>query len=190
MDGTNTTTNWIIAGLVALVVIIGGGWLIARDRAGIATDVATSTGTTSGVVSGKSDDSKSTAGGTTPPSSRPTPSPTPSSAGKNLTASATGETITVEDQPSGSSVVIDTIKLSKPSFVAIRDTRGWYPGWQYVQGSQSNVTVPLKRNTTAGQTYEAVIFVDDGDGVFEIHGGDMLVTGTAGAPVSSTFTAK
>jgi hypothetical protein len=34
MDGTKTTTNWIIAGLVALVVIIGGGWLIARERSG------------------------------------------------------------------------------------------------------------------------------------------------------------
>ena len=185
MDGTKTTTNWIIAGLVALVVIIGGGWLIARDRAGTMADTTTSTA---------SEASPAEAGEAASPSApltgTPTPPPTTRPSTPDVTAASSGETVTVMDQPASANVMVADVKLTKPSFVAVRDTRGWYPGWQFVSASQSSVVIPLKRNTEAGNTYEVVIFIDDGDGTFELHGGDTLVVSSQGAPVSSTFTAK
>ena len=183
MDGTKTTTNWIIAGLVALVVIIGGGWLVARDRSGTVTgSAATSTGATSTEVSNSENNasaSETNTGGTVG---------TP--AAKNPITSASGETVTIMDQPAGATAVIADISLTKPSWVVIRDTKGWALGAAWFSESQKSATVSLLRNTIVGQTYEAVIYVDNGDKKFELHGEDMLVTSSQGAPVSSTFTAK
>jgi hypothetical protein len=181
MDGTKTTTNWIIAGLVALVVIIGGGWLVARERSGNVTGTtATSTDTTLDDAASSSDTSTNTAGTNT--------SAVPES--KNPVTSASGETITVIDQPAGANVIVADVKLTKPSWVVIRDTKGWALGAAWFNESRVSATVSLLRNTIAGQTYEAVIYVDDGDKKFTLHGGDMLVASSQGAPVSSTFTAK
>src|SRR6185503_11659855 len=127
MDGTKTTTNWIIAGLVALVVIIGGGWLIARERSGTMMGAATTTETGSSIeVSGASEVGSTKPSPTPTPKPKPTPSPSPSPTG---TATASGENVTVEDQPAGSSVTVAGVNVSKTSWIAIRDTRGWYPGW-------------------------------------------------------------
>lgn len=187
MDGTKTTTNWIIAGIVALVVIIGGGWLIARERSGaMAGDVATDTAssTTTGAEAETASAAEATESVTTMPIAKPAPSP------MNATASASGENVTVVDQPAGNTVTIAEANIKKPSWIAVRDTRGWYPGAKLIAASDKNITIPLLRNTEAGKTYEVVIFLDNGDKKFSIHGGDMLVTSTQGAPVSSTFTAK
>lgn len=191
MDGTKTTTNWIIAGLVALAVIIGGGWLISRDRTA-PTSMATSTDSTMAMEEGSETDIPASPAAPEPvarpaPMARPTPPSAPTVPDQVSTAS--GETVTVEDQAAGTSVVVADVKITKPSWVAVRDTRKWYPGATWLGASQSQVTIPLLRSTEAGKTYEVVIFVDDGDKEFEIHG-DALVTSSQGAPVSSTFTAK
>lgn len=182
MDGTKTTTNWIIAGLVALVVIIGGGWLIARERSGTMADAnATSTGATSSEETTASENTNPTKSPSTKPSARVA----------NPTTSASGEMVTVNDQPAGSTVVVGDVTVSKPTWVAVRDSRPWYLGWKLVKSSEQNVSVPLQRATAAGESYEVVLFVDNGDGTFAIHGGDMLVTSANGsAPVSSTFKAQ
>lgn len=181
MDGTKTTTNWIIAGLVALVVIIGGGWLVARERSGTVTgSAATTTDTTLGAAS--------TSENTSDTSSASTDSTVPSA--KNPVVSAAGETVTVSDQPAGDKVVVADVSLGKPSWVVIRDTKGWALGAAWFNESQKGAEVALLRNTNPGQTYEAVVYVDNGDKKFELHGEDMLVTSSQGAPVSSTFTAK
>ncbi len=174
MDGTKTTTNWIIAGLVALAVIIGGGWLIARERSGATTSsTASSTVTTSteavGAAKGTSENTN---------------------VSTDKTSSASGETITVVDQLAGDQVVVADVTLSKPSWVVIRDTNKWALGAAWFSGSSKSVVVPLLRKTVPGHTYEAVMYVDDGDKKFAVHGSDMMVTGSEGAPVSSTFTAK
>lgn len=180
MDGTKTTTNWIIAGLVALVVIIGGGWLIARERSGTMAGVnATLTESTTTATAGTENSN---------------PSSTKTSAGtkrvSNPTTAASGETISVSDQTEGASVTVADVSISKPTWVAVRDSRPWYLGWKLVKSSQQNVVIPLQRNTAAGQSYEVVLFVDNGDGTFAIHGGDTLVVNSEGAAVSSTFKAK
>jgi hypothetical protein len=181
MDGTKTTTNWIIAGLVALVVIIGGGWLIARDRSGSTTGAnATSTETVPGSETSNVEPST----GAAPVVSESKP------AAAIPTSSASGETITVLDQPAGANVIVAEVNLTKPSWVAVRDTRGWYPGAAWFSGSQKSVVIPLMRNTEAGQSYEVVIFIDNGDKKFELRGGDTLLTTNSGTPVSATFKAK
>ena len=183
MDGTKQTTNWIIAGLVALVVIIGGGWLIARERSGtMAGANATST------------ESVSKTSGTAAENPNPAPTPSPSTASKpavsNPTSAASGETIAVADQPAGSSVSIADANLAKPSWIVIRGTNGWALGAAWFYKSGKNLTVPLVRKTVAGEMYQAVIYVDDGNKKLELHGGDTLVTDTQGAPVASTFKAQ
>ena len=181
MDANKTTTNWIIAGLVALVVIIGGGWLIARERSGsMSGGNATSTAATEKV----SDTVSEKAGSTSQAASAA------AAMSDDKTASAMGETVTVSDQAAGSKVTVSEVSVKKPTWVAVRDTRKWYPGAVLVTGDKSDLEIPLLRPTVAGDTYEVVLFADNGDGKFSIHGGDMLVVGTEGAPVSSTFKAQ
>jgi hypothetical protein len=186
MDGTKTTTNWIIAGIVALMVIIGGGWLIARDRAGV---IGGSTATSTDEMAEVADASTETTVAAPPGMPVAMPSPSPAAA-EAPTTPASGENVTVEDQAAGNTVVVSEVNIKRPSWIAVRDTRGWYPGAKWLNASEKNVTIGLLRNTEAGKTYEVVIFIDDGDKQFSLHGGDMLVTSTQGAPVSSTFTAQ
>jgi hypothetical protein len=177
MDGTKTTTNWIIAGLVALVVIIGGGWLVARERgSAMAGANATSTDTTIGTEAGvavAADSASPAAPGVV-----------------NPTSSASGETVTVNDQKAGASVMVADLTLRKPSWIVIRDTKGWALGAAWFYSSGKDLSIDLLRNTVAGEVYQAVIYIDDGNKKFELHGADTLVSDSQGAPVSSTFTAK
>ena len=123
MDGTKTTTNWIIAGLVALVVIIGGGWLIARERSGtLAGANATTTETTSTAVTAGTE------------STNPTAAPGETTKISNPTSAASGETISVLDQPAGANALVADVTLSKPSWVVIRGTNGWALGAAWFPG--------------------------------------------------------
>jgi len=184
MDGTKTTTNWIIAGLVALVVIIGGGWLIARERSGTLVG-ANATSTESSTT-----ETASTGSSSTNPTPTPSVSPGKTAYVANPIVAASGQTVSVADQPAGSNVTIADVSVSQPTWVAVRDTTHWYPGAKLISKSAQNVMIPLLRNTVAGKTYEVVLFTDNGDGKFSIHGGDNLVTGADGAPVSATFKAQ
>src|SRR5262249_16627222 len=108
----------------------------------------------------------------------------------NPTSNASGETVTVNDQTAGASVTVADLTLMKPSWVVIRDTKGWALGAEWFYGSGKDLSISLLRNTVAGQTYQAVIYIDNGNKKFDLHCGDTLVTDSQGAPVSSTFTAK
>ena len=132
MDGTQASTNWIIAGLVALVVIVGGGWLVARERAG-SPKIGTSTGE---MVNAP------TTGSPAYSAAERTTQQTPS-------ATARGETVTVKDQPAGMNVIVADVTLMKPSWVAIRDTKGWILGVALFGGTSASVVVPLVRGTVA-----------------------------------------
>ena len=174
MDGTNSTTAWTIAGVVALVVIIAGGWLISREKSGTSNDMASTTETVA-TATNKGDSGSSMSAATSD-----TKTPTPS-------VVAGGETVTVSDQAAGSVVNIDSAKLTKPSWVAIVGTNGWVRGAHWFNSSVENVSIELVKPTIAGESYQAVIYVDDGDKKFSLHAGDTLVTSSEGAPVSSTF---
>ena len=171
------STNWTIASIATLIIIIGGGWLIARERSDsmVSEDIASSTDTlgTASVTSGETSSSAASS------AVLPTPS-----------AFASGETVTVADQPAGESVLVANATLVKPSWVAIKGTNGWVLGAAWFNGSADAVTIPLVRPTVKGETYQAVIYMDDGDKKFSLHASDTLVTDVNDAPVSSTFKAQ
>ncbi|MFA5173109.1 MAG: hypothetical protein WC435_01750 [Candidatus Paceibacterota bacterium] len=78
----------------------------------------------------------------------------------------------IENQSSGVSVFLSSVSLSTPSWIVIReDSNGkmgnilgalWLP-----QGSFTNQTVELLRETVPGSKYYALIFSDDGDKKFD-----------------------
>jgi hypothetical protein len=181
MDGTNSTTAWTIAGVVALVVVIAGGWLISREKSAVGENAATDTSAVVASADTAEAPSTETTAGVTAVTSSDVPTPT---------LVAGGETVTVNDQPAGSIVKVESVKLMKPSWVAIMGTNGWVIGAAWFNESRENVEVELLKPTIAGETYQAVIYVDDGDKKFTLHSGDALITSTEGAPVSSTFKAQ
>ena len=186
MDGTNTTTAWTIAGVIALVIIIAGGWLISRERSGLTSDTASSTDTT---LTGR-DSTDTTNTGSGPAMTGPKPVATSDTSVPTPTMVAGGETVTVNDQPAGMVVKVENVKIMKPSWVAIMGTNGWVIGAGWLYASADNAEIELVKPTVAGEIYQAVIYVDDGDKKFSLHAGDSLVTSSEGAPVSSTFKAQ
>ena len=177
MEGMNTN-NWIITAIAALVIIIGGGWLVARERAGsmVSEEVGSSTDTTSSSSEVMTNEKPEMVSGASL-------SATPS-------VQAGGETVTVADQSAAEIVKVSNVTLSKPSWVAIKGTNGWVLGAAWFNASTENATVSLVKPMVKGETYQAVIYVDDGDKKFSLHAGDSLVTDASGAPVSSTFKAQ
>jgi len=185
MDIDANTRNWIITGAIVIIIVLLGWWLVARNRStspvmndGSATttqETDSSSATDSGTGATSNPETGTSVGGNS--NSAPLP-----------LATAAGETISVSDQPAGSYVMIASVKVTKPSWVAIKDTKGWVLGAARVDVSAEAVQVPLLRNTTAGQNYQALIYVDDGDKQFDFHK-DLLVTNSEGAPVAATFSA-
>ncbi|MBI5003489.1 hypothetical protein HZC00_00125 [Candidatus Kaiserbacteria bacterium] len=173
---TNDTKGWIIGALVLVVVVVGGWWMIKNSKASstVVGDAASTTEETTGDnmvnVVAMNDDTAA-----------PTPTPTPTHPA--VTTEARGESVTMQDQSAGTEATIASMKLSAASWVAIKDAKGvlgaaWYPSYA-TKGS-----VSLLRKTVAGTTYQAVVYVDDGDKKFDMHK-DTLVTG-----VGSSFVAK
>jgi len=171
------TRNWVITGISVIIVIVLVGWAIAAKRTGSPV-----------IGSGIANTDKEVASSTnTKDTSKPEANFSRPSASE--TAVASGETVTTPDQPAGISVSITQATLKRPSWVAIRDTSGRILGAGWFAVSGENLSVPLLRATEAGQVYQAVIYIDDGDKQFDFHK-DTLVTSSEGAPVSSTFRAQ
>lgn len=151
------TRNWIIGGVVLIVLLVAAWWLFtkpASDTGAGATSTATTsqnTGTTSGSTS------------------------TGQTVGVN-----TGEEVNVEDQPAGDSVIVEHANISRASWLAVRDDMRIY-GARRVDPTGDGqrfdaVSIPLLRNTEAGKTYTVVVYADDGDGTFDFKK-DSLVSG-------------
>lgn len=174
------TRNWVITGIIAIIVIVLIGWAIAAKRAGSPV-VGSSTSTTTGQTD-------TTAGSTSGSTNEPSVNPS-SVSSSGASAVASGETVTTQDQPAGISVSIAQATLKNPSWIAIKDTNGRILGAGWFSTSGEHLSVPLLRATEAGQVYQAVIYVDDGDKQFDFHK-DTLLTSSEGAPVSSTFRAQ
>lgn len=169
MDTNNRNTSLVIAGVVLVVVLIAGWWLFTgKDDA----DSTSGTSTTSGQ---NNTGGSNTATGT---------SGTSTGTGSNTatTTPASGETLAVNDQPAGASVALSAINVTASSWVAVRDDRSILGASRFEPGVSSG-TVRLIRGTTAGGTYQVVIYRDNGDKAFDFKS-DSLVTG-----VSDSFTA-
>lgn len=165
---TNNTRNWIIIGVVALILVAGGWWLMQRTKpaggalSGITGGNASSTGSTS-LTSGSS--SPTSTAGTVP-----------------VSTGAQGEQVTVDDQPAGVIVRITSMNLSRSTWVAVRDERSVMGAAWFAAGEKTG-TVELLRGTEAGKTYSVVLYIDNGNHAFDL-ASDELVTG-----VGDTFVA-
>lgn len=160
------TMWWIIGGVIAILVLVAAWWLFT----GKPTDSSAHATTTQ---QGNNSDNGS-----------------PSSSGGNGSATVAvnmGEEVTVDDQPAGDRVVVADAKISRVSWIAVRDSMRIYGAKRVnpVGNGQTftDVVVPLLRNTEAGKTYSVVVFADDGDGAFDFKK-DALVDG-----LDDTFTA-
>ncbi len=151
--------QWAIGGAIVLVLAVAGWWFFTgAPEEEAATNInptlsenTGSTGTTSGTTDG-----------------RPT-------VGVN-----TGEEVHVDNQPAGDSVRVVEARLSRVSWIAVRDDLRIYGAARVTPpiggGTMTDITVPLLRNTEAGKTYKVVVYADDGDLVFDFKK-DALVDG-------------
>lgn len=99
------------------------------------------------------------------------------------TLAPSGEAVVVQSQQAGGLVRVDSVTITRPSWVVVRE-EGWILGAARLDQSATEVTVPLLRETESGNTYEVVVYVDDGDKEFD-HLADVLVSG-----VFAPFVAK
>ncbi len=165
-----STNTWIIIG-VAVVVLVGGAWwLMARDTAeNENNDAETNT-------EEEIEDSDA--------ASAPIDTTT-----VNTTVS-NDASISVADQSAGTTVSVSSVTFAEIGWIAIRDDRGWTLGAsRFPAGTHSNVKVELLRGTTAGERYQVLLYVDDGDGAFDLDN-EILVTKSDGSVAGAMFTAK
>lgn len=172
MDTTNTGRNWAVGIVIALIIIVGVVYAIRHARSG------------SPVVGAYSPALSST-------STTITDTKTVTGAAGDITVTTAndGEMLSVANQKAGAEVTVDSMKLTRASWVAIKDSNSWILGAAWFPAGTTSGTVSLLRNTVVGGVYSAVIYVDDGDKIFDFHK-DMLVTGADGTPGSATFTAQ
>ena len=106
----------------------------------------------------------------------------PTAEGTRTTGSM-GETVTISNQPAGRSVTISDMTIARKSWVAVKDTSGSILGAALFAAGTTSGTVPLLRATRAGERYEALIYVDNGDKMFNLRK-DLLVSAADGSPGS------
>ena len=112
----------------------------------------------------------------------------PTAEGTQTTGSM-GETVTISNQPAGRSVTISDMTIARKSWVAVKDTSGSILGAALFAAGSTSGRVPLLRATRAGERYEALIYIDNGDKAFNLRK-DLLVSAADGSPVSTAFTAQ
>jgi hypothetical protein len=175
----NIVRNWLTGVGVALVVIVGITFALHSKE------------TLSPVVAG--DESSTTASTASTTMNRSSTAGSSSSAFATLSGTVTtpslGETVSVADQPAGKSVAINAMSLMHKSWIAIKDTDGRILGAGLFPATATEGVVPLLRATTAGDRYEVLIYVDNGDKVFSLHK-DMLVVSADGSPIGAAFNTK
>lgn len=99
--------------------------------------------------------------------------------------------ISVEDQSAGNSVVVDSVHVTVPVWVAVAEMRedtvmnilGAVP----IPGPTDGVHVPLLRSTLPGGTYAIVLYRDDGDGQFDLHKDSVYIDWDSGERVVAPF---
>lgn len=166
-------TGVIIGVFVLAIVLVGGWYLTAGERAGMPAgspaDTALSPASSSVSVSGNADEG--------------------SAGTSDQTIASENDSVGVQDQPAGSLVSVASVTLAQSSWIAIRDEDGRVLGaGRFDAGTHPDVTVQLLRNTVSGGHYQALIYIDNGDRIFDLHT-DTLVTNADGSVAGATFTA-
>lgn len=171
----NDTTNRVIGAIVLLLIFIGGWWLIAQNTVKVAkAPVVSSTADTGTTVT-------NTTGTTNTVTDLDPTVPT---------VEASGEALEVADQPAGMTVRVASAKLAEMGWVAVRDSGGRILGAARLEpGVHAGVTVELLRGTVGGERYQALIYVDDGDRIFDLHEDSLVMNAGAGV-IGAAFTAQ
>jgi hypothetical protein len=168
MEQTNNIVrNWLLGIGVALVALVGVTFLVHRDGTPIVAETNTDA-TTSTVAMVK----------------KPTNHGAVASNKPIITTTGTGESLAVHDQLASDMVSVSPITITRPTWVAVRGQNGWILGAGLYFAGDTSASISLLRSTIAGEKYDVVMFVDDGDKTFDLHK-DMLVDG-----VSSSFVAN
>lgn len=167
----NDTGNRVIAGIVVVLLVIGAWYLGTSFKPSTATKTTTGI-STSATTAGTSSDTKTT------------------TATSGATAvQVSGSAVTVKDQPAGSYVMVASVTLPQMGWVAVRDAEGRTLGaGRFDAGTYSAVQVPLLRNTVSGERYQVLLYIDDGDKVFDLRK-DTLVMNSDGSVAGTNFTA-
>lgn len=163
----SSTANLIIAALIGFVVGVGGTALynqrstspVSESDSTMLDDTTNST-TTSVVV---------TNNGSTSSNSTTTNNPVVS-----FDPDAPNTTFIVPNQSTGDKVVVETAKVTKPTWIAIADDVNGAPGRilgaRLIQPDAITIEVFLQRPTELGKVYRAVQYDDtNGNGGFEVH---------------------
>src|SRR3989344_3134967 len=178
----NDSSNRVIAAIIIGLIFIGGWWLIARNAstAGVASDAekqgAAQDTLQKGTLTSSSDAAQSSVLG---PLSDDTP-----------TITGSRESIDVVDQSAGVSVKVKEATFVQMGWIAVRDSSGRTLGaGRFEPGAHVDVEIPLLRATIAGERYQVLIYVDDGDKLFDLHK-DILITSADGSVAGDVFSAQ
>ena len=162
----------VIIGVLVLVVLVGGWMMVASQRDNTSPTLGP-VSTHSVCTLEKTDKKKIIL-----------------KSGTVGTQALNGETITVADQAAGQSVKVDSVTLEKLGWIAVQDEKEWVLGAARAEaGTHEDVMVKLLRATKAGETYEVVLYVDDGDKKFDLHK-DAVINNSDGSTLSAAFIAK
>ncbi len=122
-----------------------------------------------------------------------TPSATNTTSNNQKTPSvvSTGnDSVTVVDQPAGSSIRVASVTMPQRGWVAVRDSNGRVLGaGRFDAGMSKDVVVPLLRVTAAGERYQVLLYIDDGDNQFDLHK-DSLVMKADASVAGAMFSAQ
>ena len=170
----------VIIGVLVLIILVGGGYTFRGGGVGM-NATSSSDGALSTLVNNAADTALSGKNSVNADENAQAATPT---------AIVDGEAVSVEDQVAGTEVAIASVSFSKPGWVAVRDAEGKTLGAAWFDaGIQKNAKVSLLRATSAGSRYQAMMYIDDGDKLFDLHK-DTLVTNADGSVGGTLFNAK
>ena len=107
-----------------------------------------------------------------------------------VSTTSDGESVSVSDQPAGDAIVVSNVTFTQSGWVTVRDDRGWTLGaGRFEPGTHTNVSVKLLRGTVAGERYQVLLYIDDGERQFELEK-EILVTRSDGSIAGTTFRAQ
>ncbi len=160
-----STNNWIVIGIGAAVVLLGGWWFVTNSPVP-SLDVAN---TEEGALGADE-----------------------TSIDLNTVVSTTSdsESVSVADQPAGDAVTISSVTFTETGWIAVRDDRGWTLGAGRIEaGTHKDMVINLLRGTIAGERYQVLLYIDDGDQVFDLKK-EILVTRSDGSIAGAIFEAQ
>lgn len=170
MDMNKGSNQWVA--ILVIIVLIAGAWYVGRKQA-INSAGGTDSSATPDLLEKISGSGNSGTGAEDDTSY----------------AIAESASVLVADQPAGTEVKVSSLVLSNMGWVGVRDADGRVLGaGRFEAGSFTNVTVPLLRATVAGDSYQVLLYVDDGDRAFDLHK-DILISGPDGAVAGTNFKA-